>query len=134
MKKALPLLFLTFFVVRPARADDDDFDNFRSDVLHCEEAVGKLVECCPSFPAASIDCTYSRETRDSGCDFQTTVAVDPGLHEPESACILALDCDAIRAAKICDRAKDIGAYVDVSADMDGPTPWRQPNTHPPVCP
>jgi hypothetical protein len=83
MKKALPLLLLVFFVVRPAYASDDD-DNFRPDVLLCEDAVGKLAECCPDFAAKSVDCTYKIETRDSGCDFLTTTTIEPGLSEAES--------------------------------------------------
>lgn len=124
---------LLFFVVRPAHAGDD-FDNFRPDVVFCEDAVGKLGECCPAFAARGVECTYSSETRDSGCDFTTTIDVRPGLDEAESKCILALDCDAIRAAKICDRAANIGAYVSVKGDHDGPLPWRPERSHERVCP
>lgn len=134
MKKALPLLLLAFFVVRPAWAAQDTDDNFRPEVLLCEDAVGKLSECCPDFPAKSVDCTYKIETHDSGCDFSTTVTITPGLSVPESRCILAMDCDTMRK-DVCRRAANVGAYVDVDRDSpDSPAGWVKPNTHAPVCP
>jgi hypothetical protein len=133
MKKALPLLLLVFLVVRPAYASDDD-DNFRRDVLLCEDAVGKLAQCCPDFDAKSVDCTYKIETHDSGCDFSTTITIKPGLSEPESKCVLALDCDALRT-HVCGRTKNIGAYVNVSrGSPDSPEAWVAPHDHEPVCP
>lgn len=65
-------LFASLFLFRGAiaRGDThvDDDDNFREDVIECEQAASHLKECCGT-PASQPDCHYYHyeSTNDCGC-------------------------------------------------------------------
>lgn len=128
------LILVSPLAVRTAQAADDD-DNFRPDVLHCEEALGKLAQCCPSFVTTDVSCTYD-ERQTSGCDFYTTVTVTPAFTESESQCILASSCQALTDTGVCARAQKATDYVSVSRSdsIESPPPYRPSSTHDKVCP
>jgi len=124
----LPLLLS----VRPAHAADDD-DNYRSDVLYCEEALGKLAECCPSFVTSEVACTYERR-ESSGCDWSTTVTVRPAFNDAESRCILASTCQVLVGSGVCPRAQVATDYVSAHrSSIDAPEVGPDSN-HAAVCP
>ena len=123
--------------VRNARASSDvDDDNWRPDVLRCEEAVAKLVACCPRFATDAVTCTHEKVVSTSGCDeWTTTTRVTPALDEAESACVIAASCTVLVDSGVCARAATAQAYVDVSqSSIDSPAAAYPPSTHAPVCP
>jgi len=75
---------------------------FREDELECEQAVAKLVECCPDFSTNVIECNYA-----TGCGSTTY----PALSIDQSQCIGDLSCSEIVANKICERARFVDPVV-----------------------
>ncbi|MBX3228927.1 MAG: hypothetical protein KIT84_41650 [Labilithrix sp.] len=129
------MLLALLLSVRSARAREVDDDNFRSDVFRCEEAIGRLLECCPGFVAGVVHCTYLSEESTSGCDFSTTVTTEPAFGVDESLCILGSTCETLRDSGVCARAQVAAPYVSVSrSSIDSPEGWREPSSHEPVCP
>ena len=105
---------LLLLSVRDARASRDiDDDDWRPDVLHCEEAVTKLVACCPRFAASAMTCTYEKIEDIAGCDFKTTTTVMPALDELESGCVLLAEL-----------------HCGSSTPASAPGPWRRTRTSP----
>lgn len=98
-----PLLIILTLTARVASAADDT-DNFREDVFACEEAVAYLGACCPDFVPATARCVFDHH-EDHGCDESTRYAENPAVSLDEAHCVLAKDCDSLRAAGVCDRAK-----------------------------
>lgn len=118
-----------------------DHDNFREDVVMCEDAVAYLVSCCPSFDAHAVYCNYGYDYVPGGCSTSATVdSITPALDLAESRCVLSRSCDALRAAGVCARAQlatpytshtaghctDCGGYTDATGNYA--------SSHPPVCP
>lgn len=69
----------------------------REDEQYCEEAVSRLVGCCPGFDLTQISCQYSEGCTGSNDQF-------PALTIEESECIRDRSCDQLRAG-ICARAQ-----------------------------
>jgi|SRR5579883_1889843 len=115
-----------------------DNDNFREDVLLCEDAVSYLADCCPGFDPHAIACQYSYDYKPGGCDTgPTTDSVSPALSVGESRCITSLTCDTLRGTGVCQRAQNATAYTDHSGPADLEESPYAPSTgssHPPVCP
>ena len=132
----LAVLLVMLCGARSARASGQhDDDNFRPEVLECEDALGKLRQCCAGFVTARVACSYETSETEAGCDFSTTVSVRPALDESESRCVLASSCDGLRSSGVCGRAEVATDYVAVEQESpDSPTPSRAPSSHPPVCP
>jgi hypothetical protein len=66
----------------------------RRDELFCENAVAWLERCCPGFHPDQSYCSYGE-----GCG-----TIYPTITEDDSKCIVAMGCEQIAAANICDRA------------------------------
>lgn len=75
----------------------------REDELRCEEAVAHLVSCCPGFDAKRVDCYYVPHSCGSCVDAQPLIPIE------QSRCIARLDCAAVRAAGICERAQNVAS-------------------------
>src|SRR5512140_3088559 len=97
-----------------ARADTNDDDELREDVLSCEDALGHLAQCCGGFDVHAVPCHYhDRET--SGCAGPSTLDKEsPALSLAESRCIRDMSCDALNAADVCGRAQKATAYKRTS--------------------
>ena len=90
-----------------------DYDNFREDVVFCEDAVAYLTSCCPGFDAHAVACQYHYDYTPGGCDTSATVdAENPALDLEESRCILGRSCDSLRNAGVCERAQQATPYRD----------------------
>src|SRR5262245_60001452 len=72
---------------------DEDDNQFRDDVLRCEDALSRLVKCCPGFDGSRVECNHLYR-QESGCGSTTTTHVDPALTIDESRCIADTSCDA----------------------------------------
>ncbi len=118
--------------------DEQDDDQFREDVIVCEEAVARLEHCCPGFDVRSIECRYRYAHRE-GCGTTTTERTEPAFTKAESACVRAASCEDLVAKGACTRASDAGAArttVTVTTN-DGGTPNTTTTTPPEraaVCP
>jgi hypothetical protein len=84
-----PLLFVVLLGAMPMT------QCLRQDEAECEEAVARLIECCPGFDPAAINCEYVKGDCDQG-------SVYPSLSAPDSECILGKSCEALNAQKVCD--------------------------------
>jgi hypothetical protein len=73
--------------------DGEDLDQFRGDVLVCEEAFARLKRCCPTKPSP-LNCDYSLLR---SCDSGELVATYPD----EGSSLLNLSCDAIVSGGHC---------------------------------
>ncbi len=88
-----------------------DHDDFREDVVMCEDAVAYLTSCCPSFDPHVLACNYSYDYTPGSCNSgATTESVSPALSVAESGCILSRSCNTIRASGVCDRAQIASPY------------------------
>ena len=83
---------------------EEDDNQFRADVLWCEEALARLTDCCPGFDARVVECNYYYSF-DKGCGSPTTKHVQPALTASESECIRDLSCDQLIATNVCARAQ-----------------------------
>ena len=91
-------------------APETDDQNFREEVLLCEEAVGKLDTCCPDIDWSTVQCNY-RHTTTGGCTDGTADFEDPALNLAESRCILDTSCEDIHRNGVCTRAKAAQPYL-----------------------
>lgn len=66
----------------------------RGDEIHCENAVARLLDCCPTFPRVDGYCDYSE-----GCG--TTY---PTISESDATCIARSSCAELVENGVCDRA------------------------------
>jgi hypothetical protein len=120
-------------------AEHDD-NNFRGDVIECEDALERLERCCPDFDAKPVLCNYFH-SKDSGCGAVSTSDVQPAFDREESACIRETSCDSLVATKVCERAQLARAYEShtqapiptYSTPTAAPTSSTK-TSHPPVCP
>ncbi|MEO8877749.1 MAG: hypothetical protein ABI461_19300, partial [Polyangiaceae bacterium] len=103
--------FGALFLVRGSIAHGDDFEkddqNFRKDVIECENASAHLRSCCPSASSAP-DCHYYhyKHTVDCGCESGSYVAEqddDRPLSIDESEAIQNSSCDELVANGDCDK-------------------------------
>lgn len=113
---------------------DDDHDQFRDDVIGCEEAAAHLESCCPGLVLGSNVCTFSYE-HNSGCGSETNDYVYPAFTDSERSCILARSCADLVAGGICERARNAPARRSSmrSGEASPPTNYTQPSP-PAVCP
>jgi hypothetical protein len=96
----------------------DDYDEFRTDVMLCEEAVAYLDSCCPSTVTAKIRCSYSydhdgtpasddpdRDCGGPGCGCAGPKEINPDFSERESRCILGRVCSNLPVSGVCERIR-----------------------------
>ena len=108
--------------------DEHDDNNFRADVIECEDALDRLEHCCPGFDAAPVLCNFFH-SKSSGCGTVSTDNVTPALSRDESECIRETSCESLVATKVCDRAQLARAY-----ESHKQTPYPSTTAHAPVCP
>jgi hypothetical protein len=121
--------------------DEHDDNNFRADVIECEDALDRLERCCPGFDATHVLCNFFHD-KSTGCGTASTNDVHPALSRDESACIRDTSCDALVAAKVCQRAQLARIYeshqsTSLSSSTSDPSasaPASTTTTHAPVCP
>jgi len=123
-----------------------DDDNFREDVLDCENAVARLSDCCPGFRSRQVECLYHfHEEESSGCGESSASRdeITPALSTAESDCIHSTSCAALQATGVCTRAQNALTYEAHYASSSttpvliGPTydaSSASGQSHPPVCP
>lgn len=131
-----------------ARAGDDhDDNNFRPDVIECEDALSRLEHCCPDFDAKPVLCNFSYD-KTTGCGTTSTESVKPAFNTSESACIRDMSCDDLVTRKVCARAQLARAYTKTtttnanssssssgySYSQQSPRPNVVTESHAPVCP
>ncbi len=115
-----------------------DDNNFREDVIECEDAVAKLQRCCAGFDPTDVLCQYYYEYQ-SGCGDSQTDSVKPVFTTAESACIRSAPCEQLVATRVCDRAQKARAYeyhASTSTEVGSSTTTTDASTvtHLPVCP
>lgn len=89
-------------IVAVMACDSDTDDNqFREDVLSCEEAVAHLEECCPEFRPSNVECRYYFRRNESCVGPDTTTRLDPDINLRESRCIRDLTCDGLASRGLC---------------------------------
>lgn len=89
---------------------EQDDNNFRGDVIECEDALARLQRCCPDFDATPVLCNFFY-SRSSGCGGSSTNSVEPAFSRPESTCIRETSCDDLVATNVCERAQRARAYA-----------------------
>ena len=108
-------------------------DNFRKDVIYCEEALAVLGSCCPGFDPKAVSCYYYYDSVDNGCGGGSLNYTYPALSQDESECILSTSCADLVANRVCERAQTAPAYSE-----NQPAPNTQGSdeysSHAPVCP
>lgn len=82
-----------------ARADTDDDQQLRDEVIECEDAYARLRACCPGFSAPKVQCNYEVV---SGC--VTSSSTMPGIARYEASCIRSQSCAELVDGKVCARA------------------------------
>jgi hypothetical protein len=101
-----------------------DDDNFREDVLACENAVATIESCCPDVHAPNDACLYHHYTyeEDCGCMSGSVSAHDdrwPVLDLTASRAILAKTCDEIAGRGDCPLMASLVAKPNASASSPG---------------
>jgi hypothetical protein len=87
---------------------EEDNEQFRQDVIWCEEAASHLQECCGgTFDPHQIECRHYYR-RDTGCNQDTIQRTDPAFTIDESNCLRKAACEEIVANKMCSRAQAAG--------------------------
>ena len=109
--KFISILLVSIVVVpavRPltaAAGSSEDSTNFRESVFACEEALGKLEDCCAGFDVSRVRCQHY-EFEESGCDgSRASKSEAPALDVQETQCILQRDCGDLRTRGTCQRAQ-----------------------------
>ncbi len=92
----------------------------RDDELECEEAVGRLLECCPGFQVAEGYCVY---VASEGCN--SPPPIYPALAPEESRCIRGASCDGLVTSGVCARAAAVRPGSDCSEDWCSRSPVCQ---------
>jgi len=128
----MTLVVRALFACKSDDDSDEDDNQWREDVIQCEEAVARLQKCCPGFDASRVLCNYYY-SYNSGCGSSETNTTDPALNESESRCVLATTCDDLVAKKICDRAQEATTYTTHVVTGDASAAINDKKTHPPVC-
>jgi hypothetical protein len=117
-----------------SRSSVDD-NNFREDVISCEDALAKLEGCCPDFRPNAVRCHYSeiQSFPIFGCTPREGLPrehEEPALSLAASQCILDLSCPELVDKGVCRRAQAAKPYVNEETASDP----AQSKSHPPVCP
>lgn len=96
--------------VAVAGTTDVDADNFREDVILCENAVAHAKTCCPNLAAPQTACVYhdSLTTTNCGCEQDGTSdysgqITTPVIDVATSSTILGSSCEALAADDGCAR-------------------------------
>ena len=125
--------------------DEHDGNNFREDVIECEDALSRLERCCPSFDATPVLCNFTYD-KSSGCGTTSTSSVKPAFTTAESTCIRGRSCEELITHNVCERAQLARAYTTTtttsstssssgySYSQQAPTPTVVHESHAPVCP
>jgi hypothetical protein len=116
----LGLMLLVLFGL-PKRAGASD--QYRPDVLACEEAVSYLDTACPDFDPSKLRCVYEYN---EGCGNYSYIK--PALSEAEVQCILGKQADSLAREGICARAQ-----AATSPTGSGGSGTTTGTSHPPVC-
>jgi hypothetical protein len=87
----------------------------REDEFDCENAVARLVTCCPGFEASSVDCTYS-----PGCG-----NAYPSLDPTQSTCILQSSCSSLQSTGVCNAAASLSTGSETEATFPSVCPLAQ---------
>ncbi len=114
--------------------DEEDDNQFREDVIQCEEAIARLERCCPDFEGSRVLCNYYYSYDTSACGPTTEQSVRPALSLPESQCVRDTSCDELVARGVCKRAEEARAYTQRLVVDDGDASTTDRQSHPPVCP
>jgi hypothetical protein len=69
----------------------------RRDELYCEEAVSRLIDCCPGLDPRLLPCVNA-----DGC----SGSISPSLSLRSSTCVLDRSCTALQSGGVCARAID----------------------------
>jgi hypothetical protein len=110
-------------------------DNFLPDVMWCEEAVERLVDCCPGFDPRRLSCRHSHHFSSGGCGSGSERSdVWPALSAEESSCVKATSCTTLIERDVCGRAQEALAYTAKRSTSAGGTTEESKQTHAPVCP
>jgi hypothetical protein len=130
-------VFAVLLLLFACSHDDDDNkedDNqWREDVIQCEEAVARLVKCCPGFKGEVVLCNYYYHFS-GGCGSSETNLTEPALDKGESRCVISTTCEDMVSKGICDRAQDATTYTQHIVTGDGGSvSTNDKKTHPPVC-
>jgi hypothetical protein len=121
--------------------DTEENDNFRENVMQCEDALAHLGNCCPGFDTSAPSCRnhYHEDTSTSCNGISSTthyeeVNEQPALNLDESKCIRSRSCDDLKQNKICERAQAARPYRQgrQGSSPDAAAPFNE--THPAVCP
>lgn len=88
-------------------------NGFREDEIDCEKAVVHVSECCPSFIARSLDCSY-HESLD--CSDSVVSREYPDLSLEDSQCLRDKSCAAMVSDGDCSRLKDAKKRVVAIGD------------------
>jgi hypothetical protein len=70
----------------------------RDDELQCEDAVGHLEQCCPTYVPGNIVCLEPSDCEDENRSY-------PLLSITDSTCIRGESCAELQSSGVCDRAK-----------------------------
>ena len=122
-----PFVFLSVFALARGLgcSDRDEFGdevNFREDVILCENAVARVLECCPDLQVPGDACVFRHVgwTRDCGACSNGTESyeerVEPVLAIATSKGILGASCGDLAAADGCAR---------LQADLSRENRWSE---------
>ncbi len=145
LRRITPLLpiLLTLAASRTAAAsssETEDSNDFRADVLACEESLAHLERCCPGLDARQVRCFhYEHAYTDSGCDSYArggSTFEHPALSAVESACIMQASCEELQSRGVCGRAQRALPDRTSSSWSDDPavTGALTSTSSPDVCP
>ena len=88
--------------------DEEDDNQFRDDVIWCEEAIARLERCCPGFDGARVECKFYYSYNE-GCGSSETRRTEPAFTKDESRCIHDTTCSALVDTGVCARAAQNGS-------------------------
>lgn len=118
--------------------DEEDDNQFREDVIQCEEAIARLQTCCPDFDGSRVLCNYYFRYDTSTCGPSQTDSIRPALDLSESECVLETACEDLVARDVCKRAQEARVYtsrrVSSSSTSGASRDVNESDSHPPVCP
>ena len=106
-------------VARGSTSTDTNDDNFREDVIECEQAAAHLRDCCPNATSAPDCHYYDRKTTETcGCSesYVTSSSWDRPIAIDQSKEIQNSSCDELAQNGTCDRqwASNAGETQDES--------------------
>ena len=99
----------------------NDTNNFRPDVVYCEEALSYLASCCPNFDAGAVSCQYAYYSGATCFDKDGVPSgYAPTFRQSESQCILDESCKTLVSTGVCERAQsaDMAAAFPPDASVD----------------